>query len=217
MDGFNLKDITNPTVIGTAHAVGRTVAGLMASNHFKTGIVATGNHTEIVEGWANFHDIGSIGVHAILGDLTKSELFLMSGFINNTQGKEFIPRELFDNSNENYIPPAAELPDSSVDPYDYWVTSGIDAELIRSRKSPSKIITDFENKTLTEDFFPNDFNGLSIYDRITIEDFKKCVNNSFKRSKLSVFKAAQGAPVVIISPRSRGFSNRETIINYWNG
>ena len=217
MDGFKINNIENPTVIGTAHAVGRTVAGLMASNHFKTGIVATGNHTEIVEGWANFHDIGSIGVHAILGDLTKSELFILSDFINKKFGQDIIPKELYDNSHPDFIPPAAELPDSSVDPYDYWVTSGIDAELIRNRKSPNQIIKDFINHTLTIDFFPNDFNNISIYDRITVEKFSEAVKKSFWRSKISVFKAAQGAPVVIISPRSRGFSNRETIINHWQG
>ena len=35
--------------------------------------------------------------------------------------------------------------------------------------------------------------------------------------RISVFKSAQAAPVVIISPRSRGFSNRETIINKYAG
>ncbi len=46
-----------------------------------------------------------------------------------------------------------------------------------------------------------------------MEQFISEVDFTLRKSRISVFKAAQGAPIVILSPRSRGFSNCETIIN----
>lgn len=194
----------NPVGRATMQAVLRTVQGLSACHRFGSGIVATGNHTEIVLGWASFHDIGSIGVHAPIGDLTKLELFELCEHINNRFGKEVIPEDLFNGR----IVPAAELPDSMEDPIDYYIQSGLCAEVIRNRKTKNNLISDFKNKRLTEDFFPED-----VYEKYTMEEFIKEVEFTLSKSRISVFKAAQGAPIVILSPRSRGFSNRETIIN----
>jgi NAD+ synthase (glutamine-hydrolysing) len=78
----------------SVHAVLRTVQGIAASHQFGSGIVATGNHTEIVLGWASFHDIGSIGVHSLIGDLTKIELYQLADYINKQIYKdEVIPKD----------------------------------------------------------------------------------------------------------------------------
>ena len=212
---FNKKDTENfgselnTTGQATIQAVLRTVQGLASCHRFKSGIVACGNHTEIVLGWASFHDIGSIGVHSPIGDLTKLELFELCKHINkrfHSLGyvEHVIPEDLFNGK----IIPAAELPDSKYDPIDYYIQSGLCAEIIRMRKTKKQLISDFDNKRLTEDFFPKD-----IYEKYTMEQFIKEVDFTLRKSRISVFKAAQGAPIVILSPRSRGFSNRETIIN----
>ena len=212
---FNKKDTENfgselnTTGQATIQAVLRTVQGLASCHRFKSGIVACGNHTEIVLGWASFHDIGSIGVHSPIGDLTKLELFELCKHMNkrfHSLGyvEHVIPEDLFNGK----IIPAAELPDSKYDPIDYYIQSGLCAEIIRMRKTKKQLISDFDNKRLTEDFFPKD-----IYEKYTMEQFVKEVDFTLRKSRISVFKAAQGAPIVILSPRSRGFSNRETIIN----
>lgn len=195
----------------TVQATLRSCYGLADTHLFNSGIVATGNHTEIVEGWANFHDIGSIGVHSIIGDLTKVEIFELCKYINDTEGKEIIPEELYNGK----VLPAAELVDASVDPFDYFVRSGIDAEMIRERKSIEQLVKEFKHKALKKELFPLDWNGKTVYEKYTVETFKQQVESAFANSRKSVFKAAQSAPVVIISPRSRGFSNRETLINYY--
>lgn len=198
--------------LSTMQAVGRTVQGLSASNQFKTGIVATGNHTEIVLGWSSFHDIGSVGVHGIISDLTKVEIYMMAEYINKRYGYELIPKSLYNGETK----PAAELVDANEDPFDYWVVSGICAEIIRDRRDLGDIIEEFKTKKLNPEYFPNDLKGVSIYDRVSLVDFEKTVRDVFNKAKISVFKCAQGAPIVIISPTSRGFSNRETIINKYN-
>ncbi len=195
----------------------RTVQGLAATHQFGSGIVATGNHTEIVLGWASFHDIGSIGVHALIGDLTKVELFQLSEYINDElYNDEVIPKELF---NGEFMP-AAELPDAMEDPIDYWVQSGICALLIRERKDKDYIIgvheivlqgcVDLEPSI--KEYFPKT-EEVKKYDKL---QWKEQVEFALNKMKISVYKAAQAAPIVIISPRSRGFSNRETLINKYN-
>jgi len=212
---FNRKDTENfgselhKTGQATMQAVLRSVQGLAACHRFNSGIVACGNHTEIVLGWASFHDIGSIGVHSPIGDLTKLELFELCKHINKKFHKlgyveHVIPEDLFNGK----ITPAAELPDSMEDPIDYYIQSGLCAEIIRCKKTKTQLINDFENKRLTKDFFPED-----IYEKYTMEQFITEVDFTLRKSRISVFKAAQAAPIVILSPRSRGFSNRETIIN----
>ncbi|HWY35578.1 MAG TPA: nitrilase-related carbon-nitrogen hydrolase [Nitrosopumilaceae archaeon] len=194
-------------------AVGRTVQGLSATHLFGSGIVATGNHTEIVLGWSSFHDIGSIGVHSIIGDMTKMEIFQMANYINKRFKKDVVPVNLYDGSTK----PAAELADAKDDPFDYWLVSGICAEIIRERKDLSDLIFEYQNKKLNSEHFPEYPNGKSIYENVDEKQFIEAVEMCFKRSMTSVFKSAQSAPVVIISPRSRGFSNRETIINKYAG
>jgi NAD+ synthase (glutamine-hydrolysing) len=209
LEAFDWQEL-NKTGQASIHAVLRTVQGLAASHHFKSGIVATGNHTEIVLGWASFHDIGSIGVHAILGDLTKVELFQLAKYLNEEFFEaEVIPEALYN----GLFKPAAELPDAMEDPIDYWVQSGICAMLIRDRMSKSQILDSItENKEkLNKDYFPKPEEVL----KYSVEELEKQIDFAISKMRISVYKAGQAAPIVIISPRSRGFSNRETLINYY--
>ncbi len=215
VDGFRDAFTAEPdnTAKGNMQALLRTAQGLTSTRHFRSAIAATGNHTEIVHGWCTFHDIGSIGAHAPLGDLTKVEVFQLAAHINERAGREIIPAGLYDGS----VAPMAELADAKEDPFDYYVISGIDAEMIRHRRSVAEIIDAYRTRTLTPEFFPPGPDGKDVYARTDLQGFASATWDAFERSKRSVFKAAQAAPIVIISPRSRGFSNRETIINAYAG
>jgi NAD+ synthase (glutamine-hydrolysing) len=198
------------TAKASIHAVLRTVLGLSDTHRFNSGIVSTGNHTEIVLGWASFHDIGSIGVHSLIGDLTKVELYELSAYINKEiYNDEVIPYDLYNDT----FKPAAELPDAMEDPIDYWVQSGICASLIRDKKTKNDLISEYQKQTLNKDYFPK----MDEVYKYTIGDWEKQLDFAMKAMKRSVYKAAQSAPIVVISPRSRGFSNRETLINKYNG
>lgn len=198
------------TAKASIHAVLRTVLGLSDTHRFSSGIVATGNHTEIVLGWASFHDIGSIGVHSIIGDLTKVELYELSDYINKElYGDEIIPYDLYNGK----FKPAAELPDAMEDPIDYWVQSGICASLIRDRKTKEDLIWEYQDHSLNKDYFPK----MDEVYKYNIASWESEIDFAIKKMKISVYKAAQSAPIVIMSPRSRGFSNRETLINKYNG
>lgn len=204
---------TLPSQIGmvksTVDAVGRTMIGLAECHFNHAAVLATGNHTENVLGWANFHDIGSIGLFQPIGDLTKTELFELAAWINRKYDREIIPTELYDGT----IKPAAELADAREDPFDYYLVSGICAEIIRHRKTRKQLYTDWQMRKLTEDYFPGD--DVYAYDEAIWRD---TVDMCWKRSRsASVYKSAQAAPILMLSPRSRGFSSRETIITRYKG
>jgi NH3-dependent NAD+ synthetase len=210
-ESSNLKQ--QPAGLSSMQAVLRTVQGLAASHRFGSGIVCTGNHTEVVLGWCSFHDIGSIGIHMPLGDLTKTELYKFSEFINEYYTNKYktspIPAGLYDGN----VMPAAELPDSKEDPIDYKIQSGICAELIRKRKSIQDLLDEFKSDKLSSDSFDDlDY----VYSKVGLTSFKEQIIFAIKAKSRSVYKAEQSAPIVVLSPRSRGFSNRETLINKYD-
>ena len=217
--GYQIKDESQQPrnlsmVWTTAQAVGRSVLALEMCHvpnpktGRKYGICATGNHTENVLSWFSFHDVGSIGLVQPLGDMTKTEEFALAAWINAHYGVELIPEGLFNGK----IVPMAELADSSVDPFDYYLMSGICAEIIRERKSPSQLRADFESRNLTALYFPGD----KIYD-YDAAVFDANVKEAWWRSKISVGKQAQSAPGLILSKRARGLSSREPILNFYEG
>jgi hypothetical protein len=64
---------------------------------------------------------------------------------------------------------------------------------------------------LNEDYFPDQYELWTC----SKKQWEEEVDFAISKMRRSVYKAAQAAPIVIISPRSRGFSNRETLINYY--
>ena len=211
---YSFGDDLNDTGRATAQAVLRTAQGLAACHKHQSAIIATGNHTEMVLGWATFHDIGSVGAMSLIGDLTKVELYQLSAYINDViYGDEIIPYDLYNGK----FKPSAELPDAKgEDPIDYMVQSGICAMLIRERATIQDLIyihdaflSGQEPQQLVKDMFP-DGHHVTKYTRA---GWLEQIEFAKKKMRQSVFKTAQAPPPVIISPRSRGFSNRETLIN----
>ena len=211
-----------PTPAGRAsiQAVTRTVQGLAASHTFKTGILAAGNHTEIVLGWASFHDIGSTGVMSLIGDLTKREVFGLADYINrrfsfacgSEKPDKPIPRMLFDQDEAHFVKPAAELADSKEDPIDYDLMSGICSLLGRQHMAPEEIIRQFADRRLDAELFPE-----TVYQKAEV--FADEVWRAFRMSQRTVFKSGQAAPIPLVAPRRPGVYAQTlgTIINRYLG
>jgi NAD+ synthetase len=187
----------NNAEIACFEATVRKSLGFAKANRNKTGILACGNHTENVLGWFTYGDIGSMGVLQPIGDLTKTEIFELCEFINCNKNDEIIPTKLFDGS----MKPAAELEDSKEDPFDYYLMSFICERIIRYGEVPSEIMSIIKmNGNFSK--YPESV----LYDNVIL---------AWHKSKLSVYKRAQSAPVLILSNRSIGFSSRETIIDHY--
>jgi NH3-dependent NAD+ synthetase len=176
--------------------------------------VGCSNQTENILGFSSLNDVANTCAIGLVNDLTKIEIFEMAKYINSRYLTEFIPSNLYSGD----VKPSAELADNKgEDPYNYYLYSPICSVLIRFQMDILTIIDQFKNKTLNEDEFVVWPNGKTIYENITLEEFQKTVFHVFELSKRSVFKSAQAGPTPIISPFSRGFSSRETIINKYAG
>jgi NAD+ synthase (glutamine-hydrolysing) len=194
----------------------RTCLGLYNAHRFKSTLISTTNHTELCLGFSTYLDISYAGIHTLIGDLTKIELYQLAKYLNEEIFKiDVIPTNLYN----GLCKPSAELPDNQgEDPIDYYIQSGLCSEIVRMNKSRKQLLFDFKNKNLTNDYFPvlTEYNNKSIYELYTIEQFTEQVDFSFRKLKSSVYKAAQCPPVPLISKRGRAFSDRETLINKYN-
>lgn len=210
--GDDISDVAKSCIQATL----RTCLGLYNAHRFKSTLISTTNHTELCLGFSTYLDVSYAGIHTLLGDLTKIELFEFAKHLNEKVFfDEIIPKNLYNGECEA----SAELPDNSgPDPINYLIQSGLCSEIIRNNKSKKQLIEEFINKTLSIDSFPlvEYYKYKSVYDLFTLEDFKKEIDFTFRKLKSSVYKCGQAAPVPCISKRMRGFSSRETLINKYD-
>jgi NAD+ synthase (glutamine-hydrolysing) len=205
----------SPRTRSAYQAIGRTPQSIGVAHKFGScANVGCSNQTENILGFSSLNDVANTCAIGLVNDLTKIEIFEIAKFINTRAGKEIIPHGLYDGK----LKPSAELADNKgEDPYNYYLYAPICSVLIRFQMDILTIVEQFKNRQLNEDEFVVWPNGKTIYENITLEEFSKTVFHVFELSKRSVFKSAQAGPTPIISPFSRGFSSRETIINGYAG
>jgi len=102
---------------------------LMAlSNKFGYLVLTTGNKTELALGYCTLYGDMSGGL-AVIGDVSKSEVYVLAAYYNRRRGFEAIPK-----SSITKIP-SAELKPDQYDPFDYAVVSPLVDEIIENRRS----------------------------------------------------------------------------------
>jgi len=107
---------------------------LMAlSNKFRYLVLTTGNKTELALGYCTLYGDMSGGL-AVIGDVSKSEVYALAEYYNRRHGFEAIPR-----SSITKIP-SAELKPDQYDPFDYSVVSPLVDEIIENRRSRKQLV-----------------------------------------------------------------------------
>lgn len=160
---------------------------LMAyANKFNHFVLATGNKSEYAVGYATLYGDMN-GALAIIGDLYKTEVYEMAGWLNNNYfKKEIIPETIITK------PPSAELrpdqKDSDSLP-EYEVLDDILYRYIELQENPNTIIA------------AGYMSGV-VNQVITLVDF-----NEFKRY--------QAAPVLKLSSKSFGIGRRWPLVQRW--
>ena len=98
---------------------------MSVANKFGALMLNTGNKTELALGYCTMYGdmAGAVGV---IGDLSKTEVYNVSRFINKKAGKEVIPERIITR------PPSAELKDAQVDPFDYEIVSPLVDDIINN-------------------------------------------------------------------------------------
>ena len=192
------------------HARIRGILMMAESNDTGALLISCGNETEIALGYATLYG-DMCGGMSLIGDLSKTDVYGLSRYVNRKHGREMIPAETFT------IKPSAELAAGQFDPFDYAVVAPIVGEFVERRTSPGDLVRQFERRALDPARFKPDDQGRTPYDKYTSESFRAIVDDAFRRMRRSVYKRMQGPPIVVVSERAFGFDLRETIINGWDG
>lgn len=119
---------------------------LMAlSNKFNSYLLSTGNKTELALGYCTMYG-DMCGALAVISDLSKSDVYAVSRYINESRG-ELIPKRIFERI------PTAELAEGQFDPFDYKIVSPLVDYIINDQKSKSELIEMGFEKSLVDEIF----------------------------------------------------------------
>ena len=118
---------------------------LMAlSNKFGYLLLTTGNKTELALGYCTLYGDMSGGL-AVIGDVSKSEVYALSEYYNLRQKFEAIPK-----SSITKIP-SAELKLDQYDPFDYSIVSPLVDEIVENRRSVKELVDLGYDRRLAKD------------------------------------------------------------------
>ena len=156
----SLKPSYNGSVVGVAEeniqARARGSIIMALSNKFNWLVLSTGNKTELAMGYCTLYGDMNGGL-AVISDLSKTDVYALSNWVNKNAGFERIPISSIEK------PPSAELRPDQVDPFDYNIVSPLVSSLIDDEKSPSELIKEGVDPELVKD----------ISNRIRINEYKR--------------------------------------------
>ena len=160
-----------------ARARGSIIMAL--SNKFNWLVLSTGNKTELAMGYCTLYGDMNGGL-SVISDLSKTDVYALSRWVNENSDKERIPLNSIDK------PPSAELKPDQVDPFDYDVVSPLVTALVDNQKSPSQLIKEGADPELVED----------ISRRIRINEYKRRQAAPGLRVTSKAFGMGRRVPIV---------------------
>ena len=160
-----------------ARARGSLIMAL--SNKFNWLVLSTGNKTELAMGYCTLYGDMNGGL-AVISDLSKTEVYALSRWVNQSAGFERIPLSSIEK------PPSAELRPDQVDPFDYAVVSPLVSSLIDDQKSPSELIKEGVDPELVKD----------ISNRIRINEYKRRQAAPGLRVTSKAFGVGRRVPII---------------------
>ena len=153
---------------------------LMAvANKFGDLVLATGNKTEIALGYCTMYG-DMAGALAVIGDLNKSDVYLLADYINRNAGKPVIPQRIIDR------PPSAELTENQVDPFDYEVVSPLVGLIINEHKIYEELVALGYAEELVSD----------IMNKIRIAEYKRHQSAPVLKVTAKAFGIGRRFPIV---------------------
>jgi len=149
------------------------------SNKFNWLVLSTGNKTELAMGYCTLYGDMNGGL-AVISDLSKTEVYALSRWVNQSAAFERIPLSSIEK------PPSAELRPNQVDPFDYAVVSPLVSSLIDDQKSPSELIKEGVDPELVKD----------ISNRIRINEYKRRQAAPGLRVTSKAFGVGRRVPII---------------------
>ena len=179
----SLKASYNGSEIGVAEeniqARARGSIIMALSNKFNWLVLSTGNKTELAMGYCTLYGDMNGGL-AVISDLSKTDVYALSNWVNKNAGFERIPLSSIEK------PPSAELRPDQIDPFDYNVVSPLVSSLIDYEKSPSELIEEGADPELVKD----------ISNRIRINEYKRRQSAPGLRVTSKAFGMGRRVPII---------------------
>jgi NAD+ synthase (glutamine-hydrolysing) len=201
------------------HPVGRSITEenlqarirgliMMAESNDREALLLTnGNETEMALGYTTLYG-DMVGGLAVIGDLSKPDVYRLARHINRRWDREMIPEETL------RLPASAELKEGQVDPFDYEVVGPVVSAFVETGASPEDMVERFTRRELDPGLFGGE---AGLYGKYSVETFRALAEDLYRTLNRSVYKRMQAPPIVVVSERAFGFDLRETIINGWKG
>lgn len=185
-----------------------------------------GNKLEVALGYATLYgDVN--GAICPLADLTKTEVFDLARYLNNSVFKRevipwnVIPDQLY-RFTKDQIQPSAELEENQVDPMKFGYHDALLMMMTDYKKRSAEDIMRLYvfgtlDKELEKYLHQEEGYGYQLMKRWGVDDQKTFVEDLewFTRGiQRSVFKRVQAPPIIITSKSSYGYDLRESILPY---
>ncbi len=183
----------------------RILAGVAA--YIGGVIINNSNKTEMALGYTTLYGDMN-GAICPLGDLYKWEVYEVAKYINKINGKDLIPKEIFE------VVPSAELSDKQDvtkgkgDPILYPYHDKLVRAFVEFRKDPKEILEWYNNNVIEKEMKLEE--GLIEKYFKSRNEFKKDLEEKWKMYKLSYFKRIQTPPIIALSRRAFGYDLRES-------
>ncbi len=194
LENIQARDRGSRILAGVAAAVG----GVIINN---------ANKTEMALGYTTLYGDMN-GAICPLADLYKWEIYELAEYINKTNKREIIPKEIFE------VIPSAELSDKQNtakgqgDPILYPYHDKLIRAFVEFRKDP-KMILEWYDRGIIEDEMKMKKGLIKKYFK-NRNQFKKDLEEKWTMFKLSYFKRIQAPPIIAVSRRAFGYDLRES-------
>lgn len=196
----------------------RTRGSLLGSfASLENGVICNnGNKVEIALGYCTLYG-DTIGCLSPIGDLLKTDLFVLAKEINKTFDDEIIPMALLPeiiNDQINWqMPPSAELKSNQVDPMKWYYHDALIKYLIENPdRGAIDILEGFVNGSLQKSKLGK---WLVYYGLTDGNEFVDDLCWLLKTMRLAYFKRIQMPPIISISKRTFGYDYRESQGKYY--
>ncbi|MBN2082565.1 NAD+ synthase [bacterium] len=152
------------------------------SNDTNALVLATGNKTEYALGYSTLYG-DMCGGLAVIGDVSKPEVYALARYYNTWRGAEVIPRRIIERA------PSAELREGQVDPFDYNRISPLADAVIEEHLSREEILALPQQYTEAE------------------------VDQVFRLVRINEYKRRQAAPIIRVTEKAFGIGRKMPIVN----
>ena len=175
-------------------------------------VLSTGNKTEVALGYCTLYG-DMVGGLDVIGDINKIEVYKLSDYVNKKSGREIIPEASIKVKASAELSSEQDVTKGKGDPFDYFVVAPLVDEIVNNDEFwVEDLVEKFKNKEFDKEIWLPDEKGKNVYEKFTVEEFRKFLFEIIKKIDASAYKRMQAAPIIRASSNAFGWDYREAIV-----